>query len=90
MDGGGLGEGKEGGEVGILTLGDLMGDNWRGREKGTYCCFFFLVSFFAGSNLGGVGAGLDTIGLLDCLKPSTEGARVAAVEGTALLLAASN
>ena len=29
-------------------------------------------------------------GLVDCLKPSTEGARVAAVAGTALLLAASN
>ena len=64
-DGGGLGEGKEGGDLGMLTFGDLMGDNCNGREKGTYCCFFFLVSFLVGSNLGGAGAGLDTIGLLE-------------------------
>ena len=61
---GGLGAGNDdGGEVGILTLGDLIGESCVGSTndgKGVFCFFF---TSLVGSNLGGFCAGVLTDGV---------------------------
>ena len=60
-----MGDGKDGGDVGMFTLGDLIGDSCNGTEKGTNFCFF--LGSFLGSNFGGPAGGgrvFATIGLL--------------------------